>query len=155
MHGYMLMKSISESCMNLWKPTSGSLYPALEELKEEKSIQVKSAEIGGRKKKIYFITEAGKEKFHLISKDVDFLEKKFLEFYSSHEFARYSCDDFLYLAGIMRRFLDREILVYKGVLLEFAFLMKNGKLPAKGEKEAKDALLVFLKKIKKINGSAK
>ena len=54
--GYELVKSIEEKTG--WKPSYGSIYPALEELKKDGFLAVKEE---GRKK-IYSLKEKGKEK---------------------------------------------------------------------------------------------
>ncbi|WP_321431290.1 PadR family transcriptional regulator [uncultured Methanolobus sp.] len=57
--GYELLKEISEKTNGSWTPNKGTLYPLLKSLDEEGLIQVK--EIGKRSKRIYELTDAGKE----------------------------------------------------------------------------------------------
>ncbi|MFH0874938.1 MAG: PadR family transcriptional regulator [archaeon] len=58
--GYMLMKKIKE--LMGYKPSSGSIYPLLEQLNKKSLVAIKRS---GRKK-IYSITKKGKEKIKLI-----------------------------------------------------------------------------------------
>jgi DNA-binding PadR family transcriptional regulator len=58
MHGYQLMKSLSE--IKKSKIEQGTLYPALQRLEENDLIKVK--ETGARGKKTYELTPKGKKK---------------------------------------------------------------------------------------------
>ena len=57
--GYDLLKEIAEKTNGSWNPNKGTLYPLLKSLDEEGLIQVK--EIGKRSKRIYELTDKGKE----------------------------------------------------------------------------------------------
>ena len=57
--GYDLLKEIDEKTNGSWTPNKGTLYPLLKSLDEEGLVQVK--EIGKRSKRIYELTDAGKE----------------------------------------------------------------------------------------------
>lgn len=57
MHGYELMRQLND--IKSTKVEQGTLYPALQKLEEQEFIQVK--ETGRRGKKIYELTEAGRE----------------------------------------------------------------------------------------------
>lgn len=57
--GYDLLKEIAEKTNDSWTPNKGTLYPLLKSLDEEGLVQVK--EIGKRYKRIYELTDAGKE----------------------------------------------------------------------------------------------
>ena len=69
MTGYDLMKTIKDKCG--WKPSPGSMYPALNELLKKKYATVK---IKG-KQKIYTITAQGKQQLNLLHKQ----KQKFIE----------------------------------------------------------------------------
>lgn len=153
MHGYLLMQSIGKQCMNIWKPTPGSLYPALEELKKEKLIGVKSLESKGRKKKVYAITGLGRKKARSLSES--FFPPKLIELYKSKEFSKYSHEDFLHIFESIQSLFERELAEYRTSLLELAVLSRRGMLSAKQKKEFLNIFREFLEKVEKINFSAK
>ncbi|MDO5753605.1 MULTISPECIES: PadR family transcriptional regulator [unclassified Arthrobacter] len=57
MHGYQIIREIEERSSGSWKPSAGSIYPALQLLADEGIISAE--ESNGRK--IYSLTEAGRE----------------------------------------------------------------------------------------------
>jgi len=57
--GYSLLKEIGERTQGSWIPNKGTLYPILKSLDAEGLIQV--TETGKRSKKVYSLTETGKE----------------------------------------------------------------------------------------------
>ncbi|MCP8323625.1 MAG: PadR family transcriptional regulator [Candidatus Methylarchaceae archaeon HK02M2] len=59
-HGYSLMKSINEFTLGIIAPTAGGIYPALKELEKRKLI---NGEWEHEEKKIYYITDKGKDVF--------------------------------------------------------------------------------------------
>jgi len=63
LHGYQLMKRIGEMTLGVITPTAGGIYPALRELEEEGLIQGKWRP--EERKKVYAITEKGREVFKI------------------------------------------------------------------------------------------
>lgn len=61
-HGYKILKKIREGTLGLISPTAGSLYPALRDL-EGKGLIEGEWHSGGRRLKVYRITEEGKKIF--------------------------------------------------------------------------------------------
>jgi DNA-binding PadR family transcriptional regulator len=59
-HGYEIMKEIKERTRGFWKPTAGGIYPILKNLKESGYIKGEWDTKTKRRKRIYIITEAGK-----------------------------------------------------------------------------------------------
>ena len=59
MHGYEIMHEISIRTKGLWRPTPGSIYPALSSLVEEGYVQREEQKQGDRQKLVYTITESG------------------------------------------------------------------------------------------------
>jgi DNA-binding PadR family transcriptional regulator len=57
MHGYQIINEIEERSHGSWKPSAGSVYPALQLLADEGLVSAE--ESNGRK--IYSLTEAGRE----------------------------------------------------------------------------------------------
>jgi DNA-binding PadR family transcriptional regulator len=60
-HGYEIMREIKERTMGFWRPTAGGIYPILRNLEDSKYIEGKWALQKKRKRKIFRITEAGKQ----------------------------------------------------------------------------------------------
>jgi DNA-binding PadR family transcriptional regulator len=71
MSGYSLMKHIKEHT-GCWKPSSGSIYPLLEDMLKNKHV---SMEKKGRKK-LYTLTKKGKDEFeHMSHKRFEFIDR--------------------------------------------------------------------------------
>ena len=68
MSGYELMKTINELTSQTWKPTTGSIYPALKKL--EKESYIRCVKKGKREKKIYSITPEGRKKLRELRKRI-------------------------------------------------------------------------------------
>lgn len=71
LHAYGIRKKIIEISQNTFKPSFGSIYPALEDLLEKKQIKIK---VG--KKKEYIITKKGLDYLNDFSKNAKKFEKK-------------------------------------------------------------------------------
>jgi DNA-binding PadR family transcriptional regulator len=59
-HGYEIMKEIKERTGGFWRPTAGGIYPILKNLKESGYIKGEWDAETRRRKRIYVITEAGR-----------------------------------------------------------------------------------------------
>ncbi|MDD4308432.1 MAG: PadR family transcriptional regulator [Thermoplasmata archaeon] len=66
MHGYAMMGRIEEVCG--WKPSSGSMYPALLNLTTQGLIKIKVTDM----RKIYLITPKGKQLVAALDQNLDF-----------------------------------------------------------------------------------
>lgn len=60
-HGYALSDAINRYSDGFCKPTEGTLYPALAELARGGYIVVRQEKVEGRVRKVYRITEKGKD----------------------------------------------------------------------------------------------
>jgi DNA-binding PadR family transcriptional regulator len=60
-HGYEIMREIKERTMGFWRPTAGGIYPILRNLEDSRYIKGKWDLQKKRKRKIYRITQAGKQ----------------------------------------------------------------------------------------------
>jgi DNA-binding PadR family transcriptional regulator len=60
-HGYEIMKEIKERTMGFWTPTGGGIYPILRNLEDSRYIEGKWDLQKKRKRKIFRITQAGKQ----------------------------------------------------------------------------------------------
>jgi DNA-binding PadR family transcriptional regulator len=61
LHGYEMMKRISEWTLGMITPTAGGLYPTLKEL--ERKDLIKGEWVPEQRRKVYHITEQGREVF--------------------------------------------------------------------------------------------
>jgi DNA-binding PadR family transcriptional regulator len=60
-HGYEIMREIKERTMGFWRPTAGGIYPILRNLEDSRYIEGRWDLQKKRKRKIFRITEAGKQ----------------------------------------------------------------------------------------------
>jgi DNA-binding PadR family transcriptional regulator len=56
-NGYQIIQEIGARTQNVWRPSAGSVYPALQQLEDEGLIQ---AEAGEDKRRLYTLTEQGR-----------------------------------------------------------------------------------------------
>jgi DNA-binding PadR family transcriptional regulator len=156
LHGYSLMKKIEKNSMGLWKPKAGSLYPALSSLKNDGLIEIKHEEYKGRRRKIYKITKAGKEKFDQLSKNVEEIEKMFIEC-SKNNWANKNChEDAVYLLETFHKLLlSPGFENYRSTMLEFSSFLRSGKISKKLEDEFAESFKQFLHKVSLINEKAR
>ena len=59
--GYDIMKKIDEKTLGFWRLTAGGVYPILKELEEDNYISGNWMSGGGRRKKIYKLTDNGEK----------------------------------------------------------------------------------------------
>ena len=59
-HGYEIMKAVRERTMGFWRPTPGGIYPILRDLEQSGYIEGEWDTQKKRKRKIYRVTETGK-----------------------------------------------------------------------------------------------
>lgn len=66
MHGYKIKKRIEANFGHMWSVNFGQIYPSLKQLLEENMVTMKEVRIDGEKgpdRKLYSITETGKDEF--------------------------------------------------------------------------------------------
>lgn len=63
MHGYQLSKELTEALGGFWRVSYGSLYPTLKRLQKTGAVETQEAAVGGRRKNVYRITDAGETMF--------------------------------------------------------------------------------------------
>jgi DNA-binding PadR family transcriptional regulator len=56
MHGYQIIQEIAERSNNVWRPSPGSVYPALQLLEDEGLIRAEQSE----ERKVFQLTDAGR-----------------------------------------------------------------------------------------------
>ena len=59
MHGYQIIREISERSEEAWVPSPGSVYPTLQQLEDEELVRAEQPDGGGRR--VYTLTDAGRE----------------------------------------------------------------------------------------------
>jgi DNA-binding PadR family transcriptional regulator len=59
-HGYEIMKEIKDRTKGFWSPTPGGVYPILANLEKSQYIKGEWSSKGGRKIKVYKITQSGR-----------------------------------------------------------------------------------------------
>jgi DNA-binding PadR family transcriptional regulator len=65
-HGYSLMQTITEDTYGVWNPTASSLYPHLSSLTEKGLIEFTSEMDGKRERKVYEITNKGRNTLKML-----------------------------------------------------------------------------------------
>lgn len=65
MHGYEMQRYIRNQCFGLCGPSDAMVYPTLREMLEEGLIQVEAETVSGRERKVYYLTETGREAFRV------------------------------------------------------------------------------------------
>ena len=56
-NGYQIMQALEQKSGGMWRPSPGSVYPALQLLEDEQLVRVETNESGGR---VYHLTDAGR-----------------------------------------------------------------------------------------------
>ncbi len=59
MHGYQIIRELSERTGGAWQPSPGSVYPTLQQLEDEELVSEQKSDTGRR---VYELTAAGREK---------------------------------------------------------------------------------------------
>ena len=59
MHGYQIIRELSERTGGAWQPSPGSVYPTLQQLEDEELVTEQKSDTGRR---VYELTEAGRER---------------------------------------------------------------------------------------------
>lgn len=61
MHGYDIARTVERTTRGCCSPSEGTIYPVLREFEEGGYVTVESAIVGGRERKVYTLTERGRE----------------------------------------------------------------------------------------------
>jgi DNA-binding PadR family transcriptional regulator len=59
MHGYQIIRELSERTGGAWQPSPGSVYPTLQQLEDEELVVEQKSDTGRR---VYELTDAGRER---------------------------------------------------------------------------------------------
>ena len=68
MYGYEMIETLRERSMNVFSLKAGTLYPILHKLEEQGYVETYEEEIGGKTRKYYTLTKAGKKQL-LVKKE--------------------------------------------------------------------------------------
>jgi len=58
MHGYQIIRELSERTEGVWQPSPGSVYPTLQQLEDEELVRADQSASG---KRVFHLTDAGRE----------------------------------------------------------------------------------------------
>lgn len=152
LHGYGIAEKINSMTCGCWKPSSGALYPCLEGMIREKMIRLKSSQAGGRKKKVYEITGAGRNCFRESTRTVMAMEKRFLEAVKGSKLlSGLNPSEITGLFQVMGKIVGEEMPEHHTTMLEFMFLLKEGKMREPELKAFKSSLKKFMDSVAEIN----
>jgi DNA-binding PadR family transcriptional regulator len=59
-NGYQIIQEIGARTQGVWRPSAGSVYPALQQLEDEALIRVQGSEAGEDRRRMYTLTEEGR-----------------------------------------------------------------------------------------------
>ena len=65
MYGYEMIETLRERSMNVFSLKAGTLYPILHKLEEQGYVETYEEEIGGKTRKYYTLTKAGKKQLQV------------------------------------------------------------------------------------------
>ncbi len=68
MHGYEIAKTVEDTTQGCCSPTPGALYPVLKEFEAGGYVTAHAESVGGRQRKVYTITDKGREAFQVAVK---------------------------------------------------------------------------------------
>jgi DNA-binding PadR family transcriptional regulator len=128
LHGYAIIKRIELITGDIWKPTTGSVYPLLAQMHSEGLVSIKETEHKGRKRKVYAITKKGIVELEKRKKIVAEMVKTAGEMFQ-HLFPKAAGNpDELFELLEESRFLQKELIAMKANMLQFLVLSKQGKI---------------------------
>jgi PadR family transcriptional regulator len=65
MHGYEIARAVERTTRGCCSPTEGTIYPSLREFEEGGYVTSEAEVVQGRKRKIYTLTDKGREAFRV------------------------------------------------------------------------------------------
>ncbi len=65
MHGYEVARIVAKTTEGCCTPTEGTIYPALREFEEGGYVTCRAETVNGRERRIYTLTERGREAFEV------------------------------------------------------------------------------------------
>jgi DNA-binding PadR family transcriptional regulator len=146
LHTYAIRKAIIELSQNTFKPSFGSIYPAIEDLLNKKQVKLKI----NNKKKEYFITTEGLKYLDNFSKNAKEFEKKAINAWKDIDLP-IEPEEFMRLNTLYYKLAGDITKKYALESYNFLTNYSNGKLNKKDLLEFKNALINSYETIKKIN----
>lgn len=146
LHAYAIRKRISEMSGNLFSPSFGSLYPALEDLTENKYLKIKTQ----KNKKIYYITDSGKKHFSELKSDYKKIEKQIIKSFKESKISL-SHEEMIRLFSMRQKITSELTKEYIEDILKFAENFQKKKIKKKDLDEYKKALKKSFEIMRKIN----
>lgn len=65
MHGYDIARAVEHTTSGCCSPTEGTIYPVLREFEEGGFVSVEAKVVSGRERKVYTLTDKGREAFQV------------------------------------------------------------------------------------------
>lgn len=147
LHAYAIRKKISELSSNLFNPSFGSLYPALEDLLENKYLNVKEKQ----NKKIYQITKLGATHLSDLKKEFKKMEKHIIESFKMGHNLDTSPEEIMKIHLTHHKISAKLIFEYLDDIIKFTNNFQKGKLKPEDLKKYEAALRNSFETLKEIN----
>ncbi len=154
LHGYAIIKRIELITGDIWKPTTGSVYPALEQMLGKGMISIKESAEKGRKRKVYRLTAKGTQELKDRKKSFEKIVKTADEMFQRLFPKEKNPAELMQLIG-ESRFLRKELIETKLNLLQAVILSKKGKISETQKQEIKSKLGELNRLVKKIIENSK
>lgn len=146
LHAYAIRKRMSEKSNNLFTPSFGSLYPALEDLTKDKYLKVKTQ----KNKKIYYITQVGKKHLSQLKSDYKKIEKQIIRSFKDSKI-NLSHEEIMRLFLMHQKIASELTKEYIEDILKFAENLQKGKIKKENLTKYKRALRKSFEIMKEIN----
>ena len=156
LHGYAIIKEIETITGDMWKPTTGSVYPTLAQMQKDKLISMKESQTKGRKKKVYLITKQGQAELNERKKGLAGLIKQSSEMFQ-HLIPKEMVQQPSELLSLMNesKLFQKDLQEVKLNMLKVLRLSKEGKIGQKEKEKISKKLAETNKLIAEIIASKK
>ena len=147
LHAYAIRTKISELSSNLFKPSFGSLYPALDDLLENKYLTVKEKQ----NKKIYFITSLGEKHLTDLKKNFKTMEKHIIESFKMGNNLDTNPEEMMKIFLAHHKITAKITSQYLEDIIKFMNNFQKGKIKKEDLKKYEVSLIASFETLKKIN----
>jgi DNA-binding PadR family transcriptional regulator len=147
LHAYGIRKKISELSSNLFNPSFGSLYPALDDLLENKYLKVKEKQ----NKKVYQITELGKKHLLELKKDFKTMEKHIIKSFKTGYNLDTNPEEMMKIFLSHHKISAKITYDYLEDIIKFMNNYNKGKITKNDLKNYEDSLKNSFETLKEIN----
>ncbi len=149
LHGYAIIKRIELITGDIWKPTTGSVYPALEQMLGNGLISIKETTKKGRERKVYELTAKGMQELKERKKSVEKIVKTTDEMFQ-HLFPKEVNKTELLQLIEEGRFLQKEMIETRLNMLKLLSLGKKERISSNEKAQIKIKLAELNAMLKKI-----